>query len=62
MLIIRRKLGERVRVGENVWVTLIETERGAAKIGFEAPKSVPIFREELLPAGRPEPPRGEGSA
>jgi len=48
MLVIARKNGERVMIGDDVVVTLIRGQNGQAKIGIEAPKGVKIVREELL--------------
>ena len=46
---LSRKEGQRVRVGPNVWVTLIDVDRGKVRLGFDAPPGVRIAREELLP-------------
>ena len=51
MLVLSRKLGERVIIGtgENaVVVTVVDIDRGKIRLGIEAPKNVPIMREELL--------------
>lgn len=47
MLVLTRCEGERIRVGDNVWVTLVESHRGRAAIGIDAP-GMPIIREELI--------------
>lgn len=47
MLVLTRNDGERIRVGENVWVTVIESHYGRASIGIEAPGQH-IIREELI--------------
>lgn len=49
MLCLTRKIGERIKVGPDVWITLVAVEHGRAIIGLEAPKEVGIFREEILP-------------
>jgi carbon storage regulator len=55
MLVLCRKPGERVHVGDNVVLTVIRMDRGKVWIGFEAPREVPIYREELLPLKEPPP-------
>ena len=47
MLILSRKQGEKIRVGENIILTVVGIERGKVRIGFEAPKDVEIDREEV---------------
>jgi carbon storage regulator len=51
MLVLSRKLGEKVLIGEDIVVTVVEIERGKIRLGIEAPKDVPIVRQELLPEG-----------
>ncbi len=51
MLILSRKLGERIRIGEGdgaIWITVHDIDRGKIRLGIEAPRDVPIHREELL--------------
>jgi carbon storage regulator len=47
MLVLSRKLGERVLVGEDVEVVVLEVDGGRVKLGFTAPRYVPIFRAEI---------------
>jgi carbon storage regulator len=47
MLVLSRKVGERIKVGENIWISIEEVDRGKVRVGIEAPKAVPILREEL---------------
>lgn len=49
MLVLSRKLGEKIHIGENITVTVVEIDRGKIRLGIEAPRDVPIFRQELLP-------------
>jgi carbon storage regulator len=47
MLVLSRKQGERVLIGPDVVVTLLEARDGRVRLGFEAPAGVPIHREEV---------------
>jgi carbon storage regulator len=48
MLVLSRKKGEAVVVGENVRITVLKSDRHGVKIGIEAPSGITILREELL--------------
>ena len=50
MLILRRRPGEAVWIGENVKVTILTADDGGVRLAIEAPKEIPILREELLSA------------
>lgn len=47
MLVLSRKLGERLVIGPNIIVTVLEVRGNLVKLGCEAPPSVPIHREEV---------------
>ncbi len=47
MLRITRRAGERIRVGDNVIVEVIEVRGGTVRLGIDAPRSVAVYREEL---------------
>lgn len=47
MLILTRKLGEQIAIGENIRVTLLDIKGSQAKLGIEAPQSVGIYRNEI---------------
>ena len=49
MLVLSRKLGEKIFIGENICITVVDIDRGKIRLGIEAPRDVPIFRQELLP-------------
>jgi carbon storage regulator len=64
MLVLSRRLGEKITIGENVVITVVDIDRGKVRLAIEAPVDVPIYRQELLPPAplSPEPPSsGEGS-
>ncbi len=48
MLVLSRKVGERILIGDKVVVTVLAIERGKLRLGFEAPRDVRITRKELL--------------
>lgn len=50
MLVLSRKLGEKIYINENICITVVDIDRGKIRLGIEAPREVPIFRQELLPA------------
>ena len=52
MLVLSRKLGEKIYIGDNVCITVVDIDRGKIRLGIEAPRDVPIYRQELLPAGQ----------
>ena len=47
MLVLSRKSGERVLVGEDIEVIVLEVEGDRVKLGFTAPRYVPICRAEI---------------
>ncbi len=47
MLILSRKEGESIQLGEDMEVKIIQTAKGYVKIGIEAPKTLMILRKEL---------------
>jgi carbon storage regulator len=49
MLVLSRKLGEKIYINENICITVVDIDRGKIRLGIEAPRDVPIFRKELLP-------------
>lgn len=48
MLVLTRKKGESVAVGDGIVVTILENKNGQVRLGFEANKDVKILRSELL--------------
>ncbi len=47
MLILTRKPGESITIGDNIIVKVVSIEHGQIKLGIEAPKDVKIYRTEL---------------
>lgn len=50
MLILQRKPGEAVRIGDDVTVSILSVENGRVRIAIDAPTSIPILRSELIEA------------
>ena len=47
MLILTRKTGETVMIGEDVTVTVLGVKGNQVRLGVNAPKEVPVHREEI---------------
>jgi len=47
VLIVARRKGQRIRIGENIEVIVTEVSRGEVRLGIVAPKQVSVVREEM---------------
>jgi carbon storage regulator len=47
MLILTRKLGEQIAIGDDICITLLEIKGSQVKLGIEAPRSMGIYRNEI---------------
>lgn len=54
MLILTRKVGESIMIGEDVEVKVLGLRAGQIKIGIEAPKDLKVHREEIYERTRAE--------
>ena len=54
MLVLTRKLMEKLYIGDNICVTVVRLEGGQVRLGIEAPREVAVVRAELVP-GRQSP-------
>jgi len=54
MLVISRKAGERICLGDDITITVMEISGSTVRIGIEAPAEVPIFRHEIWQAIKDE--------
>lgn len=55
MLVLSRKPGEKILIGDEVTVTIVRIGPNTVRIGIEAPRTMNIVREELCePAGHVE--------
>jgi len=48
MLVIGRKPGEYVKIGDSIKVQVVKSKDGDLRLAIEAPKNVPILRGEIL--------------
>ena len=54
MLIITRRPGEKIMLGEDISIQVMEIVGNQVRIGIQAPKSVPVYREEIWEAVKAE--------
>jgi carbon storage regulator len=47
MLILTRKVGEPINIGDDVSVRVLDIKGNQARVGVSAPKAVPVHREEI---------------
>lgn len=47
MLVLSRKIGERVRIGNGITVTIVRISENSVRLGIECDKSIKILRDEL---------------
>lgn len=47
MLVLSRKLGEAIIIGDDIQVIIVSAKKGAVQFGFNAPKNIKILREEI---------------
>jgi carbon storage regulator len=54
VLIITRKPGEKIMLGDEIVVHVMEIVGNSVRVGIEAPRSIPVYREEIWDAVRAE--------
>ena len=54
MLILSRKINEKVMIGDDITVSIIEVRGDQVRIGVDAPKNVKVFRREVFDAIKAE--------
>jgi carbon storage regulator len=61
MLVLTRKAGERIVIGDSIVVEVREIHTNRVRLGIQAPSEVAIFRQELVPSDEQAPahPAGE---
>lgn len=51
MLVLSRKIGEEIVIGDNIRITVVSIRNNHVRLGFTAPQHVAIFRSEIDPHG-----------
>ena len=54
MLLITRRAGERIVLGDNIIIEVMEVSGSQVRVGIHAPREVPVYREEIWEAVRAE--------
>jgi carbon storage regulator len=49
MLVLTRKLMEKLFIGDDICVTIVRLEGGQVRLGIDAPRDVKVVRAELVP-------------
>jgi carbon storage regulator len=50
MLVLSRKVGERILLGDNIRITVVRVSGGGVRLGIEAPTDIAVVREEVANA------------
>jgi carbon storage regulator len=53
MLVIGRRENERIHIAENIVVTVVRIDGQTVRLAIDAPREIPIRREEIRPKTRP---------
>lgn len=59
MLILTRRKGETLMIGDDITVTVIDVRGFQVKLGINAPEAVPVHRQEVYERIRAQEPKGE---
>ena len=59
MLVLSRRVGERIIIGDAVKIVVVAVEGGQVRLGIDAPKEVKVWREELYQKKQREQEKGE---
>lgn len=50
MLVLTRKRNERIVIGDDIVITVVEIRGDKVRLGFDAPKEIPVHRQEVYDA------------
>lgn len=50
MLVLARKINERIMIGDDIEVSIVDIRGDSVKLGIEAPKAVKVYRKEVFTA------------
>jgi carbon storage regulator len=48
MLVLTRKIGEGIIIGDDVTITIVEMKGGSVRIGIDAPQNMKVYRQEVF--------------
>ena len=54
MLIVTRRAGQKIVVGDGITIEVVEVAGNTVRLGVDAPRSVPVYREEIWAAVKEE--------
>ena len=54
MLMMTRRAGQKIILGDNITIEVVEVAGNTVRIGVDAPRSIPVYREEIWTAVRAE--------
>ena len=54
MLMMTRRAGQKIVLGDNITIEVVEVTGNTVRLGVDAPRSVPVYREEIWTAVRAE--------
>jgi carbon storage regulator len=52
MLVLSRKRDERIVIGDNIVITIVDVRGDKVRLGIEAPPEIPVHRQEIVDALR----------
>lgn len=47
MLVLTRRLGEIIRIGDDISIRVMDIQRGQVRVAIDAPREIPVHREEV---------------
>lgn len=47
MLVLSRKIGEMIHIGDDIIITITDIQGDKARVGIDAPRDVPVHRKEI---------------
>jgi len=47
MLVLTRRVGETIRIGDDVSISILEVQKGQVRVAIDAPREIPVHREEV---------------
>ena len=62
MLILTRRIGETLNIGDDIQVTVLGVKGNQVRLGVNAPKTVPVHREEIYQRIKKEKESGQDAA